>query len=456
MTHPPMVSGRPLRVAWFSPMPPSASGIAAYSAELVPALGRRGLHVDVFAEPPGASAPGALEAREFVWMQRRAPYDLTVYHMGNAVCHAYMWGYVFRYPGLVVLHDAQVHQARAAALLRRWEPRRADYHAEFVANHPEAPPDLAHLFEAGLGGALYAHWPHIRLLLEGARLSAVHSPAMAARLAAQYGVDVATVPMGVPDPLEPPPAMTPAEVRARHGIPADAYVVGAMGGVTPEKRLPELLRAAATLAASRPDLRLLVVGAPAGHYDVVADARAAGVADRLHVTGFVPDAQLSAYLTAMDVCACMRWPSNGETSASWWRAMAAGRATIITDLPHQPELPVVDPRGWRALGPAAAPIAVAIPILDELACLVSALDTLARAPRVREEMGRAAREYWHAHHTLETMADAYAPLLARAAARPVPAARRPAHLDAAGDERLTSLLAPFGLEAPAGVAPGRA
>ena len=57
------------------------------------------------------------------------PYDLVVYQLGNAACHDYMWGYLFRYPGLVVLHDAQVHQARAQSLLGGWTPRRDDYHA---------------------------------------------------------------------------------------------------------------------------------------------------------------------------------------------------------------------------------------------------------------------------------------------------------------------------------------
>ena len=67
------------------------------------------------------------------------PYDLVVYQLGNAACHDYMWGYLFRYPGLVVLHDAQVHQARAQSLLGGWTPRRDDYRHEFAANHPDAP-----------------------------------------------------------------------------------------------------------------------------------------------------------------------------------------------------------------------------------------------------------------------------------------------------------------------------
>ena len=449
------VTAGALRVAWFSPMPPSPSGIAAYSAEVLPLLRARGLAIDVFTERPVAGAGTLFAARDFVWMQRRRPYDLTVYQLGNARCHDYMWGYLFRYPGLVVLHDAQIHQARAQSLLQRWMPRRDDYLAEFRANHPDAPADLGLLFEAGLGGSLYGHWPLVRLVLRGARLAAVHSPALARRLQDTWGVDVAALPMGVPDPLEPPPAASAAAIRTRHGVPQDAVVVGAVGGVTPEKRLPELLAAMAALGDRRPDLHLLVVGATAAHYDIVADAAARGLAGRLHVTGFVDDAELGAYLAAIDICACMRWPSNGETSASWWRAMAAGRATIVTDLVHQPEIPVVDPRGWRTLGPAgAAPVAVAIPILDEHRTLVETLDVLGRSALTRQEIGEAARRYWQAHHTLGLMAEAYAALLPRAAAKTAPAVDLPAHLRKSGDEHLTALLAPFGVDTPAGVSNG--
>ena len=37
---------------------------------------------------------------------------------------------------------------------------------------------------------------------------------------------------------------------------------------------------------------------------------------------------------AADICACLRWPTNRETSASWLRCLAAGRPTIVTDLAH--------------------------------------------------------------------------------------------------------------------------
>jgi glycosyltransferase involved in cell wall biosynthesis len=432
-------------------MPPAASGIAAYSADVLPGLRARGYEIDVYVgrDDEIDAADGRAGAVDFVWRQRRAPYDLVVYQLGNAACHDYMWGYVFRYPGLVVLHDAQVHQARAQALLGGWEPRRTDYLREFCANHPAAPPELGLLIAEGLGGSLFGHWPLVRLVLQAARLAAVHSRALAERLQAEYGVDVRAIPMGVPDPLAAATPIAAAEVRARHGLAPDDVVVGAFGGLTPEKRLPEVIEAVAALAGDHPRLQLLLVGAAARHYDALADARRHGIGDRVHLTGFVPDAELPAYLLAADVCACLRWPTNGETSASWLRLIAAGRATVITDLAHQPELPVVDARNWQG---ARRPIAAAVPILDEANALRAGLQALVRSPERRAALGAAARDYWRAHHTLPQMVEAYASAVDAAAARPAPRVALPAHLRDSGDARLAELLAPFGVAAPGGIA----
>src|SRR5262245_9305617 len=95
-------------IAWFSPLPPVRSGISAYSADLIPALAETFV-IDSYPES---------RAHDFVWRQRRAPYDLVVYQLGNAPCHDYMWAYLARYPGCVVLHDARLHHARARRLLQ--------------------------------------------------------------------------------------------------------------------------------------------------------------------------------------------------------------------------------------------------------------------------------------------------------------------------------------------------
>lgn len=433
------------RLAWFSPMPPSTSGIAAYSAELLSALRERGHFIDVFHER---------NAHDFVWKHRREPYRLTVYQMGNARCHDFMWGYLFRYPGMVVLHDAQLHQARALHLTARWRPRRADYMAEFQANHPEASADVALLIAAGLGGTLFTHWPMTRLIIEHSRLVVVHNRYLAQQLAERHeGRPIRAIEMGVPDPTATPLQLTSAHIRSQHAIPPDAVIVAAIGGLTPEKRLGEIVRAVAALAQARPQIYLLVVGARADHYDVVEEARTWGLSDRVRTAGFVADEELPAYLAAADVCACLRWPTNRETSASWLRCLAASKPTLITDLAHQCDVPVLDPRGWRVLDarhPARDPVAVAIDLLDEQHSLQLALERLAVDARLREMLGRSARRWWESHHRLDTMVDAYETLLEDAAAIPPPEGRAlPAHLRDDGSGRLREILEALGVSSRA-------
>ena len=426
-----------MRIAWFSPLPPTPSGIAAYSAELLPLLESRGHTLERFT---------ATTAADYVWKQRRAAYDLTVYQLGNASWHDYMWAYLFRYPGLVVLHDAQLHQARALDLTSRWIPRPDDYVEEFRANHPEAPGDITKLVIAGLGGSLYQLWPMIRLVVERARLTVVHSQLLAADLRQQYpSARFEHVAMGVRDPRDhaiPEPELR--AIRERHRIPFDATIVAAYGGVTPEKRIDVLLRAVGGLADHQPKLHVMLVGHTADHFDVVREAERWRIADRVHLTGYVADDDLPGYLAAADFCACMRWPSNGETSASWLRCLAAGRATIVTDLAHLGDVPTLDPRGWRQIDilgpdPSRVPVAVSIELIDELHSLELALDRLATDASLRATLGAAARTWWEERHQLSTMADAYDRVLREAAAMPPPTCTLPPHLMNDGWRRVESI-----------------
>ena len=140
-----------MRVAWFSPLPPSTSGIAAYTAEVTPLLAPHFRVIDLYCDRVRAGADGGewlragavRPASEFVYRHRRQPYDLIVYQLGNSSAHDYMWAYAFRYPGLLVLHDAQLHQARALQLLRRLEPRLDDYWPRSVPAIPTRRPTSA-------------------------------------------------------------------------------------------------------------------------------------------------------------------------------------------------------------------------------------------------------------------------------------------------------------------------
>jgi glycosyltransferase involved in cell wall biosynthesis len=457
------------RLAWFSPVPPSRSGIAAYSEEILPMLAAK-YQIDVFTAPlePGHPRPDGhppvFEAHDFVWKHFTSPYDLVVYQLGNAMCHRFMWPHMFRHPGLVVLHDPQLHHSRAGELLAHG--RGDDYHAEFRANHPSAPEDAAEMVVRDFADAAYYFWPMRKLVVDSARLVAVHTERLAWNLGREHGVEVSWIRMGVGDP-DPEQGRAVQDggvagrearqaLRARYGIPSDAVVFSAVGLVTPEKRLSTLLQVMPAVLHAAPNTRLLLVGGVASHYDALAEAASLGLADRVAVTGYVPNAELGWHLKASDVAVCLRWPSGGETSASWLRALAAGLPTIVTDLPHTDEMAFLDPRSWTvqraASGPGVADteptaVCVGIDVVDEAHSLEIAMSRLALDPGLRRKLGQAARTHWRTFHTLGCMKDDYERVLTRALARPaVPPRNLPTHLDADGTSVARRILDRMGMD----------
>ena len=93
-----------MRVAYFSPMPPEASGIADYSALLLPALEER---LDVTVVKRGAKRPPRGS-------------DVSLYHVGNdPAAHGWILDALRRTPGVVVLHEFVLHHLVSGATLAR-------------------------------------------------------------------------------------------------------------------------------------------------------------------------------------------------------------------------------------------------------------------------------------------------------------------------------------------------
>ena len=64
-----------------------------------------------------------------------------------------------------------------------------------------------------------------------------------------------------------------------------------------------------------------------------------GVADRVHITGFLDFDEFAAAIAACDLCLNLRYPTAGETSAALLRTLALGRPTVVSDYAQFAELP---------------------------------------------------------------------------------------------------------------------
>ena len=443
-----------MRLAWFSPVPPVRSGIATCSAELVAAL-RSEHELEVFVDEPVMVAARGLgrwttvrSAHDFVWMQRQRPFDLTVFQLGNSSHHDYMWPYLFRYPGLAVLHDAHLHHARAAALLR--EKRVDAYRAEFAANDPDGNADAAELAVKGFDSYLHYERPFTRLVVSASRATAVHNRLIRDELrTAHPDAVIEHVRLGHGRFVDPEAiGARRARARSRHGIPADAIVFGCFGGLAPEKRLPQILDAFTAVQPYAPDAWLLLAGQPAAHYDVGADITRRGLTGRVALTGYLEDDdELTDCIAASDVSLNLRWPTAREISGPWLHCLAAGRATVVVDLRHTTGVPSLDPRTWTPNG-AERPVCVAIDILDEDHSLRLAMRRLATDGALRDALGDAARRYWRQEHSQEGMVDDYRRVVEVAARTPAPPVSLPPHLRDDRQTRLDSILSTFGVAEP--------
>jgi glycosyltransferase involved in cell wall biosynthesis len=464
-----------MHLAWFSPMPPVPSGIADCSADLIAELGKRHT-IDVYVHETSSSpamivtrGADVYSAHDFVWRHRLQPYDLPVYQLGNSSHHDYIWPYLFRYPGLTVLHDAHLHHARAAALLRTNRP--SDFRAEFAANHPDVSADLAELAIAGFDNQLYYEWPMTRLVVEASRLTAVHTAPLMRQLQEELPrARITSIRLSHGTPVSGEQVrLLRSRVRSQYGIASDAVAFGVFGGLTPDKRLAQILDALNAIVPYVPSAHLLLAGAAPRHYDLAADVNRRGLDGRVTITGYLPDdADLTACIAACDVSLNLRWPTAREMSGPWLRALAAGRPTIVIDLAHMVDVPALDPRTWRMNTPAAGPsllaagtdqanresrtakrepVTVAIDILDEDHSLRLAMRRLATDPELRASLGETGRRYWQREHSMPRMFEDYERVLAEAAATPAPRVELPSHLVTGGERVLDQVLVEFSLGA---------
>ncbi len=359
-----------MRVAYYSPLPPERSGIADYSALLLPALRRR-MEVEV--------------ARRRRPALRRT--DVALYHVGNnPQAHGWIVDALRRRPGVVVLHDLVLHHLVAGLTLARGNPsgyiaamerdggEEARRLAEDVSRGGVRPPWETEPERYPLAGAILDHATglvvHSRYTERGAREEGYRGRIWRIPLAAA-----------------PVPGVEPARIE---GSP----VIGSFGHVNPAKRIPQLLRAFAKLRESFPRAKLVLAGAIAPGFELDRRIEGLGLEDAVVSEGYVDDRRLWALMGACDVIVSLRAPTMGETSAAALQALALGKPLVVSDLGWFAELP----------GEVVRHVPVGGPEIDVLAAV---LEELAGDEGARRALGEAAREYVRTDHDLERVAELY-------------------------------------------------
>ncbi len=330
-----------MRVAYFSPLPPQPSGIADYSANLLSPLSAH-CEITLFVDQPTvdlARLPAGLPVRSSAEFQGplREQFDMCLYQMGNNIrYHAQVYATLLRFPGIVVLHDPNLHAFYIDRAARAAAPCIAFVREMAFAYGKEGAEYARQLFTAG-GPRQDERYPLFTRLTQvsvGIILHSAYAQQMILRVCPAARTRVVQQPV-------PVLARTMSKTTAKEqlGLPPDALLLASFGYAAPNKHIHRVIDLLSRLRSIYPNLHYAVVGAAIPGYDLAARVADLGLTECVHLTGYIDQETYSKYLWAADAGVNLRFPTNAETSAALLQLMAAGIPTIVADADAFHELP---------------------------------------------------------------------------------------------------------------------
>ena len=362
------------KVAFFSPLPPARSGIADYSAALLDELSKL-LPVTVFSSESADFDP--------------SKFDVPLYQIGNNAYHGFCYETALENPGVVVIHEANLHHLIADITIKR-----GDWDAYLDAVAEEGQPEaIAHAqrVRALEVGPDYEGLPMLRRLMSMSKAAVVHSHCVEAELRkAGFAGPIATIPHGAWIPKA-----SRLEYRHRLGLEETAPLIGIFGFLKPYKRIAESLRAFRRLIRVEPSAKMILVGEPHPDFPLHSLIQSLGLSENVRVLGFRPIDEFVGYVAACDVVLNLRYPTVGENSGTLMRALGLGKAVIVSEVGSFCELP--------------ADVCLKAPVdASEEDHLFEYLNLLVTRPDVRHELGARASAWVEAECAWPKVARRYA------------------------------------------------
>ncbi|HXF27847.1 MAG TPA: glycosyltransferase [Bryobacteraceae bacterium] len=372
-----------MRIAFFSPLPPARSGIADYSEALLGELHKLA-DVDVFSKRPERFDAGR--------------YDIALYQIGNNAWHDFCYEMALEHPGVVVLHEANLHHLVADLTIKRgdWDA----YMREIAfSGGTQALAYARQNVITRQKGPDYEGVPMLRRILERSRGIIVHSSCVAdAARENGFAGPVARIPHG---------AWLPEGdrfgYRQRLGIIDDSPLVGIFGFLKPYKRITESLRAFRKLVRVSPKAKMILVGEPHPELRLQETIRSLGLSASVRPLGFTPIEDFTGYMAACDVVLNLRYPTVGENSGTLMRALGLGKPVLVSDVGSFREFP--------------DEICLKVPVdTSEEETIFEYLNLLVSRQDLAHDLGQRAREWVARECNWTKTAQRYASFLAAVAA----------------------------------------
>lgn len=334
-------AGSKPRLAFVSPLPPERSGIADYSAQILPELTRY-YDIDVVVDQESVSDEWVrthCAIRTPAWFAANAgAYDRILYHFGNSPFHKHMFDLLENIPGIVVLHDFYLADI-LFYIENKFDPHNYFIRSLLISHGYPAVLDRVSLDIRDTVQKYPANFSVISQA-QGIVLHNNFARELAARFYPEYDARSWSV-----IPLVRFPASTAMKQEARQilGFQDDDILVCSFGFIQHSKLSHRLLDAWLQSDLARdPRCHLIFVGQmPPDTYgdEMRRKIEQANAGGRIRTTGFVLGDDYHLYLRAADIGVQLRGSSRGETSAAALDCLAYGLATIVNANGSMAELP---------------------------------------------------------------------------------------------------------------------
>lgn len=339
-------------IAFFSPLNPIRSGISDYSEDLLPYLANM-FTVELYV-PNGFEVENERIRQgfnikfysEFEQNHSAKRYAAILYHMGNNYeAHRGIYEFILRYPGIVILHDYSLHHFFAAKTLVQGDIN--DYRDEMFYCHGEKGLAAAEEFIGGRSAPLWEsdslNYPLNLKILDRSAGVIVHSEFAKNLLQKQASyVPIAVVPI-------PAPYITSIEnvelekekAREELKIDSEEFVISSIGYANPTKRIDKIIEALGYLKKQKKvdRFKFYIVGEIAESYPILNFIKKYNLNDEVICTGYVKLEDFDKYIAASDMCINLRYPTQGESSASLLKIIGRGKLVVTTDIGSFSEFP---------------------------------------------------------------------------------------------------------------------
>lgn len=319
-----------LSLAFVSPLPPERTGIADYSADLLPDLSDY-YEITVITNQRETDVPdskGDISVRSPEWFANNARlFDRVVYQLGNSSYHDYMPPLLNIIPGVVVLHDFYLYDLFAYLHYMKGElsclPNNLylSHGYNSVSDFYTEPENARWRYPANFS------------ILGTAKGIITHSKYSKSLAREWYDNSVSANWQMIPLVRNLESSVDRKASKQDFGISEQAFVVCSFGHMGESKLNLALLRAWTQSALAKEEQSVLIfVGqlqSDSYGQEVLDFIEKSEFKNKIRITGFVDKEEYLSYLSIADCAVQLRCKSRGETSAAVLDCMGGGLPLIV-------------------------------------------------------------------------------------------------------------------------------